>query len=152
MDSAALSAAIAGATAVTVAIATAGLTYYLTKRRERESDWRKLKLERYGEYVTALSGVVKGQDPSAEAQARYADAVNSLALVAPRPVLEALYAFLDERSVGPKKDELLNELMNAVRRDIYPSSRRWHETIADRFVGVPPRSTPGSNFPLDKST
>ena len=78
MDTPILTAVIAAATALTVA----GFTNYLTKARERESEWRKLKLERYREYVSALSGIVEGSATS-EAHKRYADAVNELQLVAP---------------------------------------------------------------------
>jgi len=140
MDNAALSIALSGGVALVTAAITAGLTYYLTKRREHEADWRKLKLERYGEYVTALSGVVR-RDPSSDAQARYADAVNSIVLVALSSVLIALYAFQDEKSGGAKRESLLNSVMDAPREDIYPGPRRRMATVAIRFMGVPARST-----------
>jgi hypothetical protein len=73
---------------VVVAIA----NYYLSLKREHEADWRKLKFERYQEYIVALSGVVQGRE-TLEAKLRYADAVNSLSLVAPQTVLSALQAF-----------------------------------------------------------
>ncbi len=61
------------------------VTYVLTKKREHEADWRKAKLEHYREYVAALSAVVQGREITPSAQARYADAVNALTLVASPP-------------------------------------------------------------------
>ena len=43
---------------IPAAAAVAALSYLLNKRRERESEWQKLKLDHYKEYVLALSGVV----------------------------------------------------------------------------------------------
>jgi hypothetical protein len=51
MDSPSTSAAISG----TVAIVAVGFTYFLTKRRERDADWRKVRLEYYQEFIAALA-------------------------------------------------------------------------------------------------
>ena len=74
------------------AIAVTIITYVLTRRREHEADWRKLKFSQYQELLLALSGITEGRS-TAEAQARYSDAVNSMALVAPTQVVRALQAF-----------------------------------------------------------
>lgn len=37
------------------ALAVAALTYSFNKRSEREGQWRRLKLDHYKEYVSALS-------------------------------------------------------------------------------------------------
>jgi hypothetical protein len=148
MNVALLAAAISGA----VSIAGVVVSYLLSKRKEREADWRKLKLERYDEYVTALSGVVKGQELTPEAQARYATAVNGIALVAPSTVLKALYAFQDERSGEKSRNPLLNDLMNALRHDIHPGRSNRKDAVAVRFMGVPSRSTSSPDIPLDEST
>lgn len=50
--------------------------YWLTRRREQENEWRKLRLEQYKEYLAALSGIADGRSTDA-AQARYADAVTA---------------------------------------------------------------------------
>ena len=142
-----LTAAISGA----VSIAGVVMSYLLSKRKEREADWRKLKLERYDEYVTALSGVVKGGELSLEAQARYATAVNGIALVAPLPILRALYAFQDEKSGGNTRSKLLDNLMNALRHDIHPSRGHREDTIAVRFMGVPARSNSTQDLTADES-
>jgi hypothetical protein len=142
-----LTAAISGA----VSIAGVIVSYLLSKRKEREADWRKLKLERYDEYVTALSGVVKGGELSLEAQARYATAVNGIALVAPPTILRVLYAFQDEKSGGNKRSKLLDNLMNALRHDIHPGRGHRKDAIAVRFMGISARSNCTQDITVDES-
>jgi hypothetical protein len=143
VDSAALLAAISGATTVTVAAVTAGLTYVLTKRREREADWRKLKLDHYKEYMSALSGIVEGRD-TPEGHIRYVDAVNNLTLVASSQVLRALYVYMDHttsRNMDKNRehhDELLTILVNALRKDIYPADHQGNDLPRYRLITVPP--------------
>ena len=55
MDNAVFSATVSGAAAVIVATLTAESTYLLATKREREADWRKLKLDLYKGYTDALS-------------------------------------------------------------------------------------------------
>ena len=99
--------------------------YSLNRRRDRDLEWRKLKLEHYKDYLAALSGIT-GRRSTAEAQARYADAFNSLALVAPASVLKALYLFNDQTRISnstrtPERyNQLLNTLVRELRRDIHP--------------------------------
>src|ERR1019366_5507577 len=99
------------------------------KRREREADWRGLKLDYYKEYVSALSGIVEGRD-TPEGHIRYVDAVNGLTLVASSEVLRALYAYCDySTSRNPNKsleqhDKILTSLLDALRQDIDPKHRR----------------------------
>jgi hypothetical protein len=118
LETGVLTALISGAAAVLLA----ALTYMLTKRREQESAWRDLKLKHYQEYVTALSAVVGGR-ATIENRARYADAGNTLSLVAPPLVLRALYEFQDEISLrGEARDRArhdvkLTALMRAMRAD-----------------------------------
>jgi len=113
-----LTALISGSAAVVVA----AVTYAFTKRREQEAVWRDLKLKHYQEYIAALSATV-GAKATPEIRARYADAGNTLSLVAPPEVLRALYAFQDEISLkGPAKDRFrhdarLTDLMRAMRAD-----------------------------------
>ena len=56
---------------------TAAFTYAITKRREREADWRKLKLEMYREFTTALAGMAEGDAKTAD-KVRFNVASNSL--------------------------------------------------------------------------
>lgn len=99
------------------------LTFFLTKRKEREAEWRKQKLESYKELLSALSGLV-GSAPSAEAKTRFAHTANHILLVATPRVLVALRDFLDETSDSKKDhtidrhDELLTVLMYSIRADL----------------------------------
>jgi len=141
MDNTYILAAISGVTIVTGAVVTAVLTYLFTKRREREADWRKLKLDQYKEFVSALSGIVEGRE-TPEAHLRYVDAVNSLTLVASPDVLRALYAYMDYSRNTDKTleqhDRILTNLMNALRQDVYPHRHREDVSQTFRLITVPP--------------
>jgi hypothetical protein len=133
------------ATGVTAIIAVF-VTYILTKKREHAGDWRKLKLEQYQEFVLALSGVVR-ERPTPDSQRRYADAVNSMMLIAPLAVLKALRAFQDEISyvnnerTQERHDQLLDALFRAMRQDVHPT--KPEETSFDfRLLGLPPGAEP----------
>src|SRR5712691_11954602 len=89
---AALSAAFGG-------IAIAGATYWFTKQRERDAEWRKEKLEHYKTFVVALGGTISGESTS-EGQRAFARACNNLNLVAPQTVIEALREFQQEIKVS----------------------------------------------------
>ena len=125
------------------AIVTAGLTYFFTKRREREADWRKMKLDQYKEYVAALSGIVEGRD-TPEGHIRYVDAVNSLTLVASPKVLRELYAYMDyttSRNISKsieQHDRLLTNLMHVLRQDVFPHHQHGDASQTFRLITVPP--------------
>jgi hypothetical protein len=101
----------------------AAVTYWLTKQREREAEWRKEKLAYYKAFVESLSGIIDG-DSSPEGQRVFAKATNNLLLFAPQPVIVALNAFRNEiRVSNPNRtkeqhDRLLAALLLAVRRDV----------------------------------
>lgn len=116
----------------TVVVATIGLvgslaavvlTYWSTKRRDREAEWRKEKLAYYKSFVESMSGIVEG-DASPEGHRLFAKATNSLLLFAPQSVIEALNAFRSEIRVSnpgrsqEQHDTLLAELLMAIRRDV----------------------------------
>jgi hypothetical protein len=132
---------ISGCAAIAAVIA----TYILARRREHEADWRKLKFAQYQEFVLALSGIVNERS-TPQAQARYSDAVNSMGLIAPPPVLRALRTFQAEISYANRNrsderhDRLLDPLFRAMRADIQP---RYAGDPADYqfgVLGVPPRN------------
>jgi len=107
--------------------------FLFAKWKEREADQRKFKSEKYQEFVAALNGVV-GKDSTPEGQRRFNAAINSLILVAPWPVLRALYKFRDEIGASnPSKtrerhDLLLSSLMWEIREDLgIPNPRRRKE-------------------------
>jgi len=107
--------------AAAAGIVAAPITYVFTKRQEREAQWRKLKLEKYGELLQATGELAgdKGAGP------RFAKAANDIDLVARPDVLVALRAFLDPIVSPPKEgltnerhDELFTALMYAIRADL----------------------------------
>jgi hypothetical protein len=143
MDGTVYTALVSGVVALGTVTVTQALTYFFSRKRDHETDWRKLKLEYYKEYVAALSGTVHhGYD--AAVQRRYSDAVNGLNLVAPPKVLIALYAFLDETSVKNqnrtnfKYDSLLSVLMRNMREDCHPTSPKDNVGFIFGTINVPP--------------
>ncbi|MBT0666277.1 hypothetical protein KI809_18355 [Geobacter pelophilus] len=125
------------------AIIVVALTNYFAKRREHAADWRKMKLELYREYILALSGVVEERS-TAEAQAKYSDAVNSLLLVAPPAIMNALDAFLaytsyrnQDKDVS-RHDQLLGALIKAMRADLQPTYKSEDTGLSFRLLGLPP--------------
>ncbi len=104
-------------------IAVAGATYWFTKQREREAEWRKEKLEHYKAFVAALSGTISGES-TAEGQRAFARACNNLNLVAPQAVIKALREFQQEIKISnPSKsmerhDSLMAALFYEIRRDL----------------------------------
>ena len=75
------------------AIGVAVLTYVLTKRKEREADWRKMMLENYKEFTAALSGFLEGRSVTDAGRERFVDASNAMNLVASATTIGALYIF-----------------------------------------------------------
>ncbi|WP_372000881.1 hypothetical protein P7L68_19455 [Tistrella mobilis] len=106
-----------------VSIVVTVLTSILTRSREREADWRKLKFSQYQEFIIALSAATSWT-PNAEARARYANAVNSLHLFASSDVVTALNAFQTKvpqtfhEEYSEERQIKLNELIAAIRRDL----------------------------------
>ena len=136
-------AAITAGVSATAAILAVVVTSALAKNREHEADWRKLKLGQYQEFVLALSGVVR-ERATPEAHRRYADAVNSMNLVAPATVLVALRAFQKEISYintgrsDDRHDQLLEILIRAMRSDIHPKPSAGDLSGSFRLLGLPP--------------
>jgi len=104
------------------AIISTAVTYYFTKERERQSEWRKEKLKYYIEFVNSLSGIIEGES-SKEGQKRFSKACNDLQLFAPKEVINALHKFREtirvENPDAEKNHDLdLTSLIFAVRRDL----------------------------------
>lgn len=117
-------------TPIIVTIITAGagvlvtaLSFFLTKMKEREADWRTQKLDHYKAFMVALNAIVGPPAPT-EDRVRFANAANNLFLVGSTDVLIALRAFLDTTADSrtdadlDRHDELLTKLLVAIRKDI----------------------------------
>ena len=105
------------------AIVLAGASYWFTKKREREAELRKEKLEHYKEFVASLSGILAAEG-TPEGQRIFARACNKLNLVAPHGVLSALREFQREIKCGnpdgtiESHDKAMSKLFLEIRRDL----------------------------------
>ena len=114
---------IAPLIAASGAIVLAGATYWFTKKREREAELRKEKLEHYKDFVASLSGVIRGES-TPEDQRAFSRACNKLNLVAPHAVIRALQEFQQEIKVtnrtasDERHDRLMSRLFYEMRKDL----------------------------------
>jgi len=105
------------------AILLAGASYWFTKKRERDAELRKEKLEHYKEFAASLSGVISGEF-TAEGQRAFSRACNKLNLVAPQSVLRALQEFQTEIKFSntahskERHDKLMSALFYELRKDL----------------------------------
>jgi hypothetical protein len=119
MESSILIAIISAAASVSGAV----LSFFFATRKEKESDWRKIKFDHYKEFMSALSGIV-GSDAVPETQKRFVQASNTVQLVASKEVIEALHGYRDEiavsnsRQSNDKHDFLLSALIHHIRADL----------------------------------
>lgn len=120
-----LTVGVTAGVSVITAVLSAYLTARFTRRREWEADWRRLKFSRYQEFFDSLSQIMEGRSTK-DTIIRFHDAANSIQLVAPKRVLEALWRFIDDNSYkNPARttslsDEALDILVRAMRRDLQP--------------------------------
>lgn len=127
------------------AIVLAGTTYWFTKKREREAEIRKEKLEHYKDFVASLSGIISGEATN-EGQRNFARACNKLNLVAPQAVVRALQNFQQEiktsnQSRSTKRhDELMSKMFIEMRKDlgITPTDKDESFVFGLWSAGVPP--------------
>ncbi|WP_156824727.1 hypothetical protein [Methylocystis rosea] len=137
--------------AVTALIAVV-VTNVLTRRREHEADWRRLKLAHYQQFVATLSAITEGRC-TADAMRPYTDAVNAMSLIAPINVLNALRTFQEEISYKNDKrssaehDRLFNLLVRAIRADIEPSHSRDNPEFKFMLLGLPPEMQQAEKTP-----
>jgi hypothetical protein len=124
----------------------AALTFYLTKRHQLKVEWQHEKLNHYKVLLASLSGLADDGSDKTEANMRFALAVNTIGLVASQDVIAALMAFHGEIKISnPNKsdkrhDELLNQFLLAVRKDIGFATKDDPATFYFHFVtGGPPK-------------
>ena len=109
-------------------ISVAALTYWTTKQREREAEWRKEKLLYYKAFIECMSGIVEG-DATPDGHRSFARATNNLMLFASQTVVSALNDFRAEISISntnrtqAEHDRLLAALLLAIRADIGVSKK-----------------------------
>lgn len=117
MDTSVIVAVISTAAGVTVA----ALSFYFSKKKDREADWRKYKFEQYKEFLVSMSGIV-GTGSTPESKRSFAMACSALHLIGSKGVLVALHALLD--AIGDPSltraahDALLSKLIWEIRQDV----------------------------------
>jgi len=125
--------------AACASILVASLTFYFTKKHERTVQLRNEKLNHYKVLFSALSDLaVDGTDKN-DAGRRFSLATNTIALVAPQNVINALMSFHTEAMSSNKKTERLNELLKelllAVRKDIGLAKGDNRNTFNFQLIG-----------------
>lgn len=109
--------------AAVAGIAGAIVTFSLTKKKEREAEWRKHKLEHYKELINSMSEIVFSEEMDS-ARSRFISAANAIFMVGSPEVLVALKNLMLEVSQNSSKrsqerhDALLTALMFAIRDDV----------------------------------
>ncbi|MFA5737164.1 MAG: hypothetical protein WCX70_01105 [Candidatus Paceibacterota bacterium] len=101
----------------------ASLTYYLSKKKEREADWQKEKLNFYIEFISSITDNLKCGS-TAEGAKRFARASNNLYLFASPKVITALTNYQDEIRASNKnrsaegEARALGNLIFQMRKDM----------------------------------
>jgi hypothetical protein len=133
------------------AVVLAGASYWFTKKREREAELRKEKLDHYKDLVSSLSGTISGES-TPQGQRAFSKACNNLNLVASQAVLDALREFHHETRVSnPNKsqdrhDHLLSHLFLEIRKDlgVVPKDAEASFEAALYASGAPPEGANAS--------
>ena len=132
--------------AASTSVVVAALSFYLTKRHELFVQRQSEKINHYKVLFSAISDLfVDGTDKD-DANRRFALATNTIALVAPQEVIDALMAFHDEiKYSNPNRSEnkfykLFNALLLAIRRDIRLAKGDDKATFDFHLVGSAPKS------------
>ncbi len=106
------------------------ITYYLTKKQQRESEERKIKQEYYRLYIKSMSDVAIDNNDD-DAQKRLSESFNSLIVIAAPSVVQELMKFhnfirqsnteipRESKEWSIKHDELLRTVVKTIREDIY---------------------------------
>jgi hypothetical protein len=132
--------------AASSAVAVAGASYWFTKKRERDAELRREKLEHYKDFVASLSGIISGE-ATAEGQRAFSRACNRLNLIAPQSVLKSLQSFQHEIKISnasrsiERHNQLMSELFYEIRKDLGVAPRDEAATFRVGLwaAGVPPK-------------
>ena len=138
--------------AVQVAIVSAALgiisasaTFYFTKRAERRDQLQERKRGHYGQLLCAISDLASDGVDQRKANEQFNRAVNTIVLVAPQKVVQAVMAFHDEIKISnPNRtqeghDERLNELVLAIRESLELPFPDDSSTFRVHLVGRKPQ-------------
>jgi hypothetical protein len=108
--------------AALASILAAAITFFLTKSKERSVELQQRKQSQYQELLSAVSDLADDNVTLAQAQRRFAAAVNTVVLVAPQPVIDAVMAYyrelLSKTIDRPRRVELLKRLILEIRKSL----------------------------------
>ena len=117
MDTSVVVSVISAASGVIVV----AVSFYLTKRKEREADWRKYKFEQYKEFMVLMGGSL-GINSTPDGRKSFSSACNALHLICSKGVLLALHSLLgvagDPSLSNAAHDALLSNLIWEIRQDV----------------------------------
>ena len=141
--------------ALEVAIVSAGLsavgaalTFYVTKRAERLDKLQQRKLEHYGQLMNAISDLASDEVNQREANERFNQAANTIVLVAPQRVIQALMEFHDEIRISNMSrsqaghDNRLKALVLALRESLDLPFADDPSTFQFHLIGRKPPNVP----------
>jgi hypothetical protein len=120
MDNSVLIAIISAGASVLVA----ALAFYLTKRHQTKTDWKKEKLEHYKKLLISLSDLAIDGKNKEKANQDFAEFSNTICLVASQEVIHKLMILHNEiKQSNDKRNfdlevKLINDLMIEIRKDI----------------------------------
>ena len=120
MDNSILIAIISASASILVA----ALTFYLTKRHQTRSEWKKEKLEHYRKLLASLSDLAVDGKNKDKANQDFSEYSNTICLVASQEVIHKLMTLHDQIKLPKEKRnfdleaKLINDLMMAIRKDI----------------------------------
>jgi len=126
-------------------IIVAALSFTLTKMSERKAILQKRKTEHYQELLDALSDLAVDGTNKELANQRFAKAANTISLVAPQYVINALMQFHDEvKPSNPnwsleKEGKALKVLLLAIRKSLKLPFRDDPETFDFHLIGKAPK-------------
>ena len=115
--------ALSIAGSVLAAGTTAAFSYWFTRKQQLAAQWRESKLNHYKVLMSSMSEMAN-DTADQEANRRFALAANTIALVAPQRVVEAMQSFQAHiRASNPDRsqeahDRLLGQLVLAIRADL----------------------------------
>lgn len=126
-------------------IIVAALSFALNKRAERKAALQQRRVAHYQELLNALSDLAVDGTDKDKVNQRFANAANTIALVAPQHVIATLMRFHDEvKFSNPNKsqeghDRALKELLLAIRESLELPYKDDPKTFDFHLIGSSPK-------------
>ena len=130
---------------VSGSIIIASLTYYFTRLMQTKTEWQREKMNHYKVLLSALSDLAVDGTDKRKANESFSLASNTICLVAPQCVVNALMEFHDEVKFSnpnqtiEKHDLLLKRLLLAIRKDIGLAKKDREDSFGFHLIGSSPK-------------